>query len=304
MTLQISERLEKAILFARGEEDGIAWLRTLPRRVDAYLRRWDLSPLHVAEGGAMSCCLFCQTSSGEEAVLKIPFDAASGRLEARSLARWARSAASPEILATAPSSGVFLMRRIRPGTTATPAGTAHDSDQFCDLITRMTRPELGTLRGLKRLDDVTAMRFDWADERFRDPGYDLQSQQMPGVHHLRTRLEATCRHPQIIHGDLQAKNVLIGPDDTWQAIDPFTCRGDLNAEAALWAVLQDNTSRIQDRVSELADCPMLDENRLRAWCYIYAVAEYRAYLPTTTQRLREFTTTLHWTDLATPLNLQ
>lgn len=177
LPLEISERLEKAILFARGEADGVAWLRALPRRVDAYLRRWDLTPLEVAEGGAMSCCLYCLTSLGDEAVLKIPFDATSGRLEARSLRRWARGGASPEVLATASTSGVFLMRRVRPGTTAVPRGTPRDAERFCELITRLTRPELGGMRGLKPLDDVTGMRFEWAIERFRDPGYDEQTEQ-------------------------------------------------------------------------------------------------------------------------------
>ncbi|MDQ1287836.1 MAG: phosphotransferase [Actinomycetota bacterium] len=55
-------------------------------------------------------------------------------------------------------------------------------------------------------------------------------------------------------------------------------------------------------MTQLSRCPLLDENRLRAWCYVYAVAEYRAYLPTTARRLREFTGSLRWRDLADPLH--
>jgi streptomycin 6-kinase len=301
MTLELPDRLVKAIIFVRGPVDGEAWLKALPRRVDLYLRRWNLEPLEVANGGAMSCCLYCVTDTGRDAVLKIPFDAASGRLESRSLARWARSGASPQVLATAPSSGVFLMSRVRPGTTATPTNQTSDSEHFCDLITRMTRPELGPLHGLKTIETVTRMRFDWAAERFRDPGYDQELQQFPGVDQLLRRLLDTAGQPLVIHGDLQAKNILIGPDGHWQAIDPFTCLGDLNAEAALWAVVQSDGSAIHERIDQLARCPLLHEGRLRAWTYVLAVAEYRSYVKVGGQRIRAFTTDLAWTQLAAGL---
>jgi streptomycin 6-kinase len=264
---ELPDRLVKAIMFVRGPADGEAWLQALPLRVDLYLRRWNLEPLEVAEGGAMSCCLYCVTDTGREGVLKIPFDAASGRLESRSLARWARSGASPEVLATAPSSGVFLMSRVRPGTTATPTNQVSDAEYFCDLITRMTRPELGPMKGLKTIEAVVRMRLDWAVERFRDPGYEQEREQLRGVKHLLRRLLDTAGPPTAIHGDLQAKNILTGPDGRWQAIDPFTCLGDLNAEAALWAVVQSDGSTIDERIDQLARCPLLDETRLRAWTY-------------------------------------
>jgi streptomycin 6-kinase len=301
MNLDLPDRLVKAIIFARGPEDGRAWLKTLPRRVDLYLNRWNLNPLHVAEGGAMSCCLYTTTDTGQETVLKIPFDAASGRLESRSLARWARADASPHILATAPTSGVFLMTRVRPGTTAHPAGHPADSEHFCDLITRMTRPDLGPLPGLKTIEAVTRMRFEWATDRFKDPGYEPEREQLPGVTELFRKLLATAGPAQIIHGDLQAKNILIGPGDHWQAIDPFTCRGDLNAEAALWAVVQADGSSIDERLDQLTRCPLLDPARLRAWTYVLAVAEYRSYVQGNAQRIRDFTSAHTWTTLAAAL---
>jgi hypothetical protein len=54
-------------------------------------------------------------------------------------------------------------------------------------------------------------------------------------------------------GRRQSKNILLGPEDRWQAIDPFTSRGDLNAEAALWAVVQDDGSTIDQRITQLTD---------------------------------------------------
>lgn len=302
MNLELPERLVKTIIFARGPEDGQAWLKTLPRRVDLYLKRWNLQPLHVADGGSMSCCLYTVTDTGQETVLKIPFDAASGRLESRSLARWARADASPHVLATARTSGVFLMTRVRPGAIAHPTGRVEDSEQLCDLITRMTRPNLGPLPGLTTIGAVTQTRFDWATDRFQDPGYELEREQLPLATRLLDKLIATASPDQIIHGDLQPKNILTGPGDQWQAIDPFTCRGELNAEAALWAVVQSDHSSIDERLDQLSHCPLLDPARLRAWAYVLAVAEYRTYFQQNAPRIRDYTTTHTCTQLAAALD--
>jgi streptomycin 6-kinase len=296
--LEISERLTHAIIFVRGQDEGAAWLRALPRRAETYARRWDLQLLEVAEGGAMSCCIFCTTAKGDEAVLKIPFDADSGRLESRSLKRWARTRGSPDVFETARSSGVFLMERVRPGTTATPSGQASDSERFCDLITRLTRPELGSMRHLRTIEAVTRMRFEWARDRFLSPGYGQETDRMSGVELLLEKLTAVPGRVHVIHGDLQSKNILVGQHGTWKAIDPFTCRGDLNAEAALWAVVQQDGSTIEERVAQLSECQLLDEGRLRAWCYIYGVAEYRIYMETHAKRMKAFTSDLDWRLLA------
>jgi hypothetical protein len=110
---------------------------------------------------------------------------------------------------------------------------------------------------------------------------------------------AFTRQPGAIHADLQAKNILVGPDGRWQAIDPFTSSGDVNAEAALWAVVQDDGSSIEQRSDQLARAtPLRDRTRLRAWCYVFAVAECRTSLPGNAQRIRDFATTVRtWCSL-------
>jgi len=217
----------------------------------------------------------------------------------RSLRYWSGAGASPEVLATATTSGMFLMSRVRPGTTAVPTGSIDDAQRFADLITRMARPGLGTLTHLRGIDQVIQLRLTWARERFLDPGYETETQQLPGVEKLHATLSQTTHRPAVIHADLQSKNILLGPEDRWQAIDPFTSRSDLNAEAALWAVVQDDGSTIDQRITQLTDAtPLLDPLRLRAWCYVLAVLEYRNYLPGTARRTRGFTTTTDWRSLA------
>lgn len=285
---EIPERLAAAIHLLRGEEEGNEWLAALPRRMQLYAHRWNLELLEIAIGGAMSCCVYCRTADGIDTVLKIPVDAASGRLDSLSLSRWARVDAGPEILATARHSGAFLMRRILPGTTAVPAGDPEDSARFCDLVRRMQDPTLDGLKGLRSLERVVRMRLEWAVERFADPGYEAYSARLPLAENLLDHLLATTPRVDIIHGDLQYKNILTGPDGQWMAIDPFTCRGDLNAEAALWAVVQADDSAVDERIDQLAECEALDPARLRGWSFIFAVAEYRTYWEPNARRLRSF----------------
>jgi streptomycin 6-kinase len=294
---EIPERLTKAIIFLRGQENGAAWMQALPHRAQAYARRWGLELLEIAEGGAMSCCIFCITAEGAEAVLKIPFDANSGRLESRSLKRWARTGGSPDVKRTSSRSGVYLMERVRPGTTASPTGLPSDSQRFCDLITRMTRDELGSMRRLETIETGVRTRFDWARERFRVPGYEPEMARFSAAEQLLANLTETTRRTHVLHGDLQSKNILVSTAETWQAIDPLTCRGDLNAEAALWAVVQEDDSTIEERVLQLSECRLLDEDRLRAWCFVYGIVEYRGYMETAAKRIRAFTSALTWRTL-------
>jgi streptomycin 6-kinase len=134
--LDIPPSLVFAIKFLRGDVEGDAWLGTLPSRIATYARLWNIEPLAIAEGGSMSCCVFCETAEGNQAVLKIPVDASSGRLEARALARWAISGAAPDVYRVSRSSGVFLMARLLPGAIPRTRGDSQEVALYCDLVKR------------------------------------------------------------------------------------------------------------------------------------------------------------------------
>jgi streptomycin 6-kinase len=193
------------------------------------------------------------------------------------------------------------MTRVVPGTIAAPANSPSDSERMNGLIESMLRPNLGPMSGLKRIEHVVKTRFEWAYERFADPGYAHQAGLMPGVENLLEALRRTDGTRTVIHGDLQQKNVLIGNDGEWQVIDPLTCRGDVNADAALWAVVQEDGSTLEQRIEELSESPCLDRARLEAWCYVLGVAEYRTYQPETAARIDRFVDVRNWRDLAGPL---
>ncbi|MEO3786881.1 aminoglycoside phosphotransferase family protein [Actinocorallia sp. B10E7] len=284
---EIPESLVKAIVFLRGEENGHAWLRELPERIGFYCRQWNLHPESIAEGGAMSCCIFCTTSSGTPAVLKIPVDEAAGLNELRLLQHWSTSEATPQILDQASDSGVFLMTRILPGTTAWATADHTDSQQFGALLDRLNHPLLPQAPPLKDMAEIAEMRLDWARDRFADPRYANDVANIKDAERVLDALLQTTTTRHVLHADLQAKNILRGPD-RWYAIDPLGASGDLNAEAALWIAIQDGPTTTEARLIGLSAHQALHPDRLRAWTFVLSVAEYRPYLPPSAKRIEKF----------------
>ncbi|MGV9663752.1 aminoglycoside phosphotransferase family protein [Nocardia niigatensis] len=101
-------------------------------------------------------------------------------------------------------------------------------------------------------------------------------------------LKTTTRQ-HVLHVDLQAKNILQGPNH-WCTIDPLGAVGDINAEAALWIAIQDGPVSAEDRLHQLSDHPLLDPMRLHARTFTFTIAEYRPYLPPSATRVNTFVT--------------
>ncbi|MFF2554845.1 aminoglycoside phosphotransferase family protein [Nocardia sp. NPDC058058] len=293
MVPPIPERLEKAIIFLRGEHDGRAWLDALPERITHYAQLWNLTLESIADSGAMSCCVYSTTLDGVPAVLKIPVDTDSGHVEVQLLQRWAAAHAAPEILQCANDSGVFLMTRIIPGTIAWPIDGTDDAHRFGRLLTRLNQPGLTQPPALKDVADIMTMRMDWARERFADPQYSdamdhfRASERLEHAQRVLDRLLETTATQHVLHADLQAKNILHGPD-RWYTIDPLGAFGDINAEAGLWIAVQDSPGTTLDRLHQLYEHPLLDPIRLHAWTFMLSILEYRPYLPASATRMEAF----------------
>ncbi|WP_169811944.1 aminoglycoside phosphotransferase family protein [Nocardia grenadensis] len=249
--------------------------------------------LRTAERSASGRAAAAVTARSCRSVLKIPVDQESGATETAMLNRWSASGATPGILHFDQDSGVFLMSRIVPGEIAWPVHGAGDSAQFGELLSRLNAPGLPEPPELKDLADIAWMRIGWARERFADKRYADAMERFGAATRLARAekllevLLSTTTERHVLHANLQAKNILQGPG-RWYTIDPLGAVGDINAEAGLWVALQDGPESIPERLSELCAHPMLDENRLYAWTYVLAVAEYRSYLPASGDRIVAF----------------
>lgn len=285
----IPAKLIKAILFLRGEQDGTRWLSELPATLEHYQQAWGLHLETISDGGAMSACALGSAADGLPIVLKVPVDAAAGQLEAELLRYWGPTGAVPTVLDQDLDTGVMVMERIMPGDTAWPRNGIDDARQYGDLLTRLNAPNPNTPPSLKPMDEVIEMRLDWARERFTNPDYQHPKANLEAARDVFDQLRETLDPAQtrVLHADLQAKNVLTNGNASY-AIDPMGAVGDPNAEVALWIAIQDGPTSITQRVSQLADHPLLDPSRLAAWTYVLAIAEYRRYAPSFGRRIEEY----------------
>lgn len=286
--LPIPEQLVKAIKYLRGDEGGLEWLTALDGMLREYMTRWKLQLGSIAEGGAMSCCVFCIGEDGTDLVLKVPVEPRSGVGEAATLRRWVAFDVAPRVVHVDATSGVFLMERVLPGTTFAGIGGVEDLPPFLEMFDRLE----GAGRKMDRLDvpELSSLmddRLGWARVRFDDPEVAPLRPNLEFVAELANSL-GHAGNKELIHGDLQAKNVLWGPNGRIFCIDPLTAWGDRASDVAMWAVLQDTNVPITAILRALTAQSALDPERLDDWAYAIATIELRPAQAERYSRQRQF----------------
>lgn len=273
--MTIPDRLVHAIKFLRGADAGHAWLVDLDVRLREYGTRWDLEFEAIAEGGAMSCCAYCYDPARTELVLKVPVDPAAGFTEVSTLDRWSATGVVPRVVQADPATGVFLMERLRPGRTYAGVGDLDDVAAFVQMYGRLAQDgrEFGGI-AVPHLAEVIGNRFQWAQVRFGDSKIAGKRPDIERAERLAQQLNATAA-VQVVHGDLQAKNLLWGPGGKLFCIDPLTAWGDPASDVASWAVLQDSIVPIGVLLARAAEDLAIDPSRLEDWAYVLAIAELR-----------------------------
>ena len=77
----------------------------------------------------------------------------------------------------------------------------------------------------------------------------------------------------LCHGDFLDKNILLGRDRRWWAIDPMPCIGDPCLDAAFWALHHRPGSDVRGRCGLIAAAAGLDGGRVWRWARALAAAE-------------------------------
>jgi streptomycin 6-kinase len=136
--------------------------------------------------------------------------------------------------------------------------------------------------------NLIRMRMRWAQDRFLDKSYEPYRNLLQLAQDEIHLLLSTRFRSVPIHGDLQAKNILLGRGGLYMAIDPIMSAGDVNCEAALWAVNQSHEIPLAVTLEWLAASDLFDSDRLRSWSLVFAVMELRLYLPLVATRSLAF----------------
>ena len=250
----------RAFVARIGDEQGRAWIATVPDRLAAAAALWGLELGPELPGGLLACVVEATTAEGGEAVLKLPSPWARGADEVEALRAWAGRGAS-ELLADDPELGALLIERIRPGD--------HAGDLEPETVGRL----LDTLRappyaGAPALGEIVARRIADAESAGRS-----SPKRLAWARKALERLELEPPPTMLVHGDFDERNLLRCARRGVCAIDPLACAGDSLYDAAYWIHGTGRPGR-RARFDGLADALGLEDEaraRLRDWCGVIAV---------------------------------
>ena len=277
----IPPSLVENLAFTLGEAGARAWLAGAVVHARELMAAWSLRPLEVLAGGSMSLCIRCEGAGGDALVLKVPAGVESGAAEVAALRAWAGNGAA-RVIREDPASSAMLMNylgRVGEG--------AYGLDDIVDLAERL---HLGARDdyAFGTVEDNLGRRIGWAAERFSKDGYERHQDDLALAEKLVDELVYADSRAVLLHGDLQAKNLIVHGNEL-TAVDPLPVLGPALFDVAFWiakSVHEHPTVHYVERVASLR--PDLDAEALLRWTWALAVLENRPYIAAGARRRQEF----------------
>lgn len=277
----VPDSLRENLAFVLGAERAETWLAGAVECARRLVEEWRLTPREVLTGGSFSLCLRCEDEHGAETVLKVPADPAQGAAEIAALQAWSGDGAA-QVLRTDPESSAMLMNflgRVGQG--------GYGLADIVDLAERLHR---GTADGFDfaEVGDNLDRRVDWARDRFAEDGYAHHLDDLRNAEKLVAELASAAGDRVLLHGDLQAKNLILCQDEL-VAVDPMPVVGPALFDIAFWIAKSDHARPMRSYVDEVSRLrPELDGEALLRWTWALAVLENRPYLQRGAAARQEF----------------
>lgn len=267
----VPDSLRENLAFVLGAERAETWLVEAAECARRLVQEWELTPLEVLTGGSFSLCLRCVDAAGEQTVLKVPAGIDGGAAEIAALRAWAGDGAARVLRVDAATSAMLMNFLVR---------VSEGGYGLADIVDLAERLHRGDPHGFAfpQVHDNLDRRVDWARDRFAEDGYEHHLEDLGHAETLVAGL-ATAEHDQVLlHGDLQAKNLILS-DAGLTAVDPMPVVGPALFDIAFWIAKSDHahpTRTYVDQVCRLR--PGLDGDALLRWTWALAVLENRPYL--------------------------
>ncbi len=277
----IPDSLVENLAFNLGAAAAVTWLEGAVLRARVLCQEWELRPLQVLSGGSMSLCIKCAGTDGELLVLKIPAGLDGGAAEIAALRAWNGNGAA-RVLRTDRATSAMLMNYLGEVGQG-----GYGLEDIVDLAERLHEGDPAGF-AFGTVDDNLTRRIDWATDRFREDGYERHKGDLALAEKLVVDLVFTHDSPVLLHGDLQAKNLILSGDEL-TAVDPLPVLGPAIFDVAFWiakSVHQHPTLFYVKRVAELR--PALDVDALLRWTWALAVLENRPYIESGAVQRQEF----------------
>jgi streptomycin 6-kinase len=273
-----------------GKDAVYMWLDEVSALAEECSAKWQLKLGSFIPGGALSCVLACEIEH-RPAVLKFasPWSRADQSLEGAALAAWCGIGAA-KLLAQYNDGQALLLERVIPGTTF----FASNSDaEDCQRVAENLRALAAASPPLVLPDLTKAVKDRFRDARLSWATVErkewLTEEVFERAEQNALMMVQSTASRQLLHGDYQNKNLLLGPAGLLVAIDPTPAVGDSHYDPALWALTHRPGERVRERCAELAKRLLLDPERLWQWCIVLAVPEIALdYLPRALAQLEYF----------------
>lgn len=277
----IPTSLVENLAFNLGEAQALAWLDGAIVHARALAEAWDLRPVEVLSGGSMSLCMRCATADDEELVLKVPADLGAGAAEIAALKAWGGNGAARVVREDRATSSMLMNFLGRVG------GGDYGLDDVVGLADRLHD---GDPRGypFDTVEENLSRRIVWAAERFREHDYARHRGDLALAEKLVDELVYSEPRQVLLHGDLQAKNLIMS-GSVLTAVDPLPVLGPALFDVAFWiakTVHAEPTLRYVERVATLR--PRLDATALLRWTWALAVLENRPYITAGAAQRQQF----------------
>ncbi|MER0477257.1 aminoglycoside phosphotransferase family protein [Streptomyces sp. Edi2] len=253
---------------------GSAWLSTLPAAVREVAERWDCTADGDLLYGGVGIVVPVLRKMTEPAVLKVSFPHPENRFEPDALSAWGGRGAV-RLHERDDDRFAMLLERAHPTTLA----QAAQGDEVAAIAGGVSlRLAVPAPAGLPRLQDRAA---GWEEQLLRD------AREFPDALPSRTVQAATATvrelaHHQpdtLIHGDLNARNILAGTREPWLAADPkgwvgdraYDCATLTKSRSVVLAEQGDLAKGIHRTVDAFTSAAELDRERARRWAQLGAV---------------------------------
>uniref|UniRef100_UPI003F491369 aminoglycoside phosphotransferase family protein n=1 Tax=Streptomyces chartreusis TaxID=1969 RepID=UPI003F491369 len=271
--IRIPEVFVRATI-AREGDAGTEWLAELPAIVRDMSERWDCTPDGDAMYGGIGIVVPLLRKTGESAVLKLSFPHPENRFEPDALAAWGGRGA---VLLHERVDGQFAMLLERAHSqTLAQAGSGDEVPAIAGIISR--RLAVPAPAGLPRLQVRAA---GWEEQLHQD----VQEFPQALPSHLVSAAIATVRElaqrqpDTLIHGDLNARNILAADRESWLAVDPKGWAGDraydcgtlVKTRSVVLAEQGELAREIRRTLDIFTSAAALDRDRARRWAQLSAV---------------------------------
>lgn len=253
--------------------DDSEWRARLPALLERCVERWSLELGERLEGAYLGDVRGCTGPDGEDLVLKVSLPFASAAHEASALAHWGGRGAA-RLVAWDADIGALLLERVRPGTLLMDRDRSATDD---DLAITAASHALAAMQAVRAPKSHGFLSFEerlrwWLDYTavYGEPEA-AGTRMLPLFERCALRLDGSVTRKTLAHGDFIAKNVLLGPDGRYVAVDPLPFVGDPCSDAGQFSAYHSPVATVIPRARAIAEATGNDADRAAQWAAVWTV---------------------------------